>query len=66
MILFISRYKLSYSILLGLGFVVSTGIFIPFISTGSSSMTSFITSGYFSASHRQKAGTPIANGGGSD
>jgi len=52
-----SKYKLSNSTLLGLGRVVSTGTFTPFISLGDSSMTRETILGYFLLSQRKAAGT---------
>src|SRR5271170_3751187 len=52
-----SRYKLSYSILFGLGWVMSIGTVTPFISFGESSMTREIILGYFLLSQRNAAGT---------
>ena len=52
---FMSRYRLSNSSLLGFGPLVSTGISIPSISRGCSSMTGETILGYFWLSQRNNA-----------
>src|SRR5579859_1711376 len=52
-----SRYKLSNSTLFGLGWEISTGTVVPFISFGDSSMTRETIFGYFLLSQRKAAGT---------